>query len=260
MTLEERMKLYYEFPYKNYLTRRTPVIVRVDGKAAHTYTKGLYKPFDEVFVNAMLAATYKLCEEAQGCVLAYTQSDEISLILLDYQSIDTDAWFGYNVNKLVSICASVATAHFNNAFKIYAQNALGMMSSTETSDELYAKRYKALNICQRNFLLFDARAFNIPKEEVCNYLIWRQNDARRNAISSLARSCFSQKEIFGKSSSELIEMMSNKGVSFDGKPDIFKRGACYTKKNGKWNSDIHIPVFSSEEGNSYVNSLIYVGE
>lgn len=260
MTLEQRMKVYYEMPYKAYLTRRTPVVIRVDGKAAHTYTKALNKPFDEVFVNAMFAATHELCEEAQGCVLAYTQSDEISIVLLDYQTINTDAWFGYSINKLVSICASTATAHFNSAFRFYAHNELGEMDNGGVCDEAYAKRSKALQDCIDNPLLFDARAFNLPKEEVCNYLIWRQNDARRNSISSLARAYFSHKEVCRKSGSELIEMMLDKGVDYNKRPDAFKRGVCYLRKDGKWTADIHIPVFSTDDGRSYVDSLIYVGE
>ena len=260
MTLEQRMKLYYEMPYKAYLTRRTPVVVRVDGKAAHTYTKALNKPFDEVFVNAMFAATRSLCEEAQGCVLAYTQSHEISIILLDYQTINTDAWFGYSINKLVSICASSATAHFNSAFRFYAYNELDKMNNSGVCNEAYAKRSEALQRCIDNPLLFDARAFNLPKEEVCNYLIWRQNDARRNSISSLARVYFSHKEVYERSGSELIDMMLNKGIDYDKRPDAFKRGACYLKKDGKWTADIHIPVFSTEDGRSYVDSLIFVGE
>lgn len=260
MTLEQRMKVYYEMPYKAYLTRRTPVVIRVDGKAAHTYTKALNKPFDEVFVNAMFAATHELCEEAQGCVLAYTQSDEISIVLLDYQTINTDAWFGYSINKLVSICASTATAHFNSAFRFYAHNELGEMDNSGVRDEAYAKRSKALQDCIDNPLLFDARAFNLPKEEVSNYLIWRQNDARRNSISSLARAYFSHKEVCRKSGSELIEMMLDKGIDYDKKPDAFKRGVCYLRKDGKWTADIHIPVFSTDDGRSYVDSLIFVGE
>lgn len=260
MTLEQRMKVYYEMPYKAYLTRRTPVVIRVDGKAAHTYTKALNKPFDEVFVNAMFAAAHELCEEAQGCVLAYTQSDEISIVLLDYQTINTDAWFGYSINKLVSICASTATAHFNNAFRFYAHNELDEMNNSGVCDEAYAKRSKALQDCIDNPLLFDARAFNLPKEEVCNYLIWRQNDARRNSISSLARAHFSHKEVCRKSGSELIEMMLDKGIDYNKKPDAFKRGACYLRKDGKWTADIHIPVFSTDDGRSYVDSLVYVGE
>ena len=110
-SLGDRMKRY-EYVSRNYLTRRVPVIIRIDGKAFHTFTKGMRKPFDRVLMSAMQETMRFLCANIQGCVFGYTQSDEITLVLTDYASIRTDAWFGYNVQKMCSIAASMATLAF----------------------------------------------------------------------------------------------------------------------------------------------------
>lgn len=115
-SLGDRMKRYESVP-KNFLVRRVPVVIRVDGKAFHTFTRGMKKPFDSILMNTMKDTMKYLCENIQGCVLGYTQSDEITLVLTDYATITTDAWFGYNVQKLTSIAASMATMAFNSAFK-----------------------------------------------------------------------------------------------------------------------------------------------
>lgn len=101
--LGDRMKSYYENRSKTFLARRTPVIIRLDGKAFHTFTRGFNKPFDEAMCNAMQETMKYLCENIQGCVLGYTQSDEITLVLIDYQKLTTDAWFDYNVQKMCSV-------------------------------------------------------------------------------------------------------------------------------------------------------------
>ena len=115
--LGKRMKTYYEAIPKTSLMRRTPVAIRIDGKAFHTFTRGFEKPFDTLLVNVMQQTTKKLCENIQNCVFGYTQSDEITLILVDYKDINTAAWFDYKVQKLCSISASMATLYFNKFFK-----------------------------------------------------------------------------------------------------------------------------------------------
>ena len=115
--LGDRMKDYYESRSKTRLTRRMPVIIRLDGKAFHTFTKGFKKPFDMIMVKAMQETMKYLCENIQGCVLGYTQSDEITLVLVDYNKLDTDAWFDYDVQKLCSVSASMATLIFNSRFQ-----------------------------------------------------------------------------------------------------------------------------------------------
>lgn len=110
--LGDRMKAYENIS-RTYLTRRIPVIIRLDGKAFHTFTRGLEKPFDKILMSVMQQTMKRLCEEVQGCVFGYTQSDEINLVLTDYATIQTDAWFGYNIQKMASVAASIATVEFN---------------------------------------------------------------------------------------------------------------------------------------------------
>ena len=112
-SLGDRMKENYENRSKTYLTRRTPVIIRLDGKAFHSFTRGMKKPYDEIFHNTMNATMKYLCENIQGCKLGYTQSDEITLLLTDYDTLTTSAWFDYNVQKICSVSASMATMAFN---------------------------------------------------------------------------------------------------------------------------------------------------
>ena len=119
MNLDTRMKKY-EYVTRTYLTCRMPVIVRLDGKAFHTFTRGLKKPFDPVFNSAMDDTMLYLAQNSQNCMLAYRQSDEISLLLVDYATFETAAWFDNNISKIVSITASMATAVFNESFKKHA--------------------------------------------------------------------------------------------------------------------------------------------
>ena len=113
---DKRMKKY-EFVTRNYLTTRTPAIIRIDGKCFHTFAKGFNKPFDDILSDTMQETMKYLCENIQGCVLGYTQSDEITLVLVDYKELDTCAWFDYNIQKCASIAASMTTMAFNTLFK-----------------------------------------------------------------------------------------------------------------------------------------------
>lgn len=137
-SLGDRMKGYEAIP-KNYLMRRQPVIIRLDGKAFHSFTRGFDKPFDNEFMAAMQSTMKFLCENIQGCVLGYTQSDEITLVLCDYQKLDTDAWFGYNVQKMVSVSASMATLAFRDGL------IEAMCNLMKTDIEAYKK--KVLCVC-----------------------------------------------------------------------------------------------------------------
>ena len=101
--LGNRMKTFYEQIPKTKLMRRTPVIIRIDGKAFHTFTRGFKRPFDEILIKTMQETTKYLCENIQGCVLGYTQSDEITLVLVDYQRFESCAWFDYEIQKICSI-------------------------------------------------------------------------------------------------------------------------------------------------------------
>ena len=195
-TIGDRMKNNYENITRYYLTRRMPVIIRVDGRSFHTFTKGFKKPFDDVLVKTMQDTMKYLCENVQGCVLGYTQSDEISLVLTDYAELTTDAWFGNNLQKMCSVSASMATLTFNKAFN---DNIVKYIDNNLDADCGVTKdltEYTKILINARNKgAMFDSRVFTIPKEEVCNYFIWRQQDSTRNSIQSVGQANFSQREL-----------------------------------------------------------------
>ena len=207
--LGDRMKRY-EDVNRHYLIRRTPVIIRLDGKAFHSFTKGLERPFDEELHKNMVHTMYMLVSQIQGAVLAYTQSDEISILIRDWDTLNTDAWFDYNIQKMVSVSASIATAEFNYA---------------------WSKRPKKI-------AHFDSRVFNLPKEEVCNYFIWRQQDASRNSVNMLAQSLFSHKELQGKNVSEVQDMMMmQKSVNWNDCKTWQKRGTCTYRTKNRFNKE-----------------------
>jgi len=243
MNLHERMK-QYEAVSQTYLMRRTPVIIRLDGVAFHSFTKKFIKPWDGVFVAAMHGTTSWLVNNIQGCVLGYTQSDEISLVLQDYKKLDTDAWFGYNIQKLVSVSAKMATSEFNRAF-----NRLIALLPDDGTD-----RYrKAL----MENVGFDSRCFNLPFEEVNNYLIDRQRDAERNSINLLAQHYYSQKELDGIKSNELQnKLFTEQGINWNNLPYYQKRGFVALPNNDPNPKDIldGTPIFSKEP--EFVNSRI----
>lgn len=261
-TLGDRMKNNYENISRYYLTRRMPVIARLDGRAFHTFTRGFKKPFDDILVKTMQETMKYLCENIQGCVLGYTQSDEISLVLVDYAELTTDAWFGNNLQKMCSVSASMATMAFN---KFFYDN----MPADEENSGTY---YKALE----KGAMFDSRVFTIPKEEVCNYMLWRQQDATRNSIQSVGQTNFSQKELYGKSCNNIQDMlMTQKGINWNDYATTLKRGSCcikvddgltkydeagnicgYTQRS-KWVIDNEIPIFSQDR--NYIERLINVG-
>ena len=179
-SLGDRMKAY-EKVSQSKLMRRTPVVIRLDGKAFHTFTRGMEKPFSGVLHEARQNTLEYLCENIQGCVYGYSQSDEISLVLKDWQKFTTSAWFDNNLQKIVSISASMCTAVFNKE--------LSKLQEVQTP------------------ALFDSRAFNLTTDEVVNYLVWRQQDWERNSVQMLARSKYSHKQCHKKSCKELLAML-----------------------------------------------------
>lgn len=247
-SLGDRMKAYEAIP-KNFLMRRTPVIIRIDGKAFHTFTRGFEKPFDSIIQTCMEETMKYCCENIQGCVLGFTQSDEISLILCDYQRLETDAWFGYNVQKVVSISASLATFEFNRALSDITANIFNKNGNefNEKTDFVFGK------IDQGAF--FDSRCFSLSKEEVCNYMIWRQRDATRNSILGLAQTLYSQKQMEGINTKKLQDkMLTEKGVNWNDLTTYQKQGSCCIKVDDKWVIDDNIPIFSHDR--DYINSRI----
>ena len=276
--LGTRMKTFYEAVPDTKLVKRMPVAIRIDGKAFHTFTRGFKRPFDEVLIKTMQQTTQYLCQNIQGCVLGYTQSDEITLILVDYQTLTTEAWFDYRVEKLCSIAASMATMAFNKIFKenveTFEINNIKVIKYME--DE---KKNKTINLIDTYYkaiekgAMFDARCFNIPKEEVTNLIYWRQLDASRNSVQMVGQAYFSQKELQNKSSNDIQDMlMTQKGINWNDFPTVYKRGTAVIKDGSLytgssledgwhegWKIDTEMPILKGED-RAYVDDLVYIGE
>lgn len=182
--LGSRMKQNYEAPARHLLVRRMPVIVRVDGRAFHTLTRHFQKPFDQKFIDSMHVASIQLAGEMQGFKLGYIQSDEASFVLTDYDNLNTDAWFGYVKSKIESISAAMMTFAFARCMRLAGIN---------------------------DTVMFDARAFNIPEDEVVNYFLWRAKDWHRNSVSMYARAHFSHRELYKKRICDMHEMLHGAG-------------------------------------------------
>lgn len=253
-SLGDRMKENYENRSKTYLVRRMPVIIRIDGKAFHTFTRGLKKPYDEIFHNAMNQTMKYLCENIQGCKLGYTQSDEITLLLTDYDTLTTDAWFDNNVQKICSVSASMATMAFNKYIREFSRDTLRKINNAFTCTNEEHNYATALERAIDKGAMFDSRCFNIPQEETTNCFVWRQQDATRNAIQMLGQCNFTHRELQGKSCNDIQDMlMLQKGINFNDMPAKFKRGVCCRKGDGgKWVIDEEIPIFTQDR--DYVDS------
>ena len=276
--LGKRMKKY-ESVSKTVLMRRTPVIIRIDGKAFHTFTKGFEKPFDRVLVKTMQETTKYLCENIQGCVFGYTQSDEISLVLIDYQTLTTDAWFDYEVQKLCSIAASMATIAFNKFFdkniEIFLLNEVVNNQGDIIDEQKYQLHRTHLKAAEKG-AMFDARAFNIPKEEVTNCIYWRQLDATRNSIQMVGQAHFSHNELHEKTCNQIQDMLhEQKGINWNDYPTYLKRGTavirntmiiepygtrmiCKDVRDGEWFIDRNMPQLKGD-GRAYLDNLGNVG-
>ena len=267
-SLGNRMK-GYENAYRIYLPRRLPVIVRVDGRAFHTLTKCFKRPFDFLFHNVMVQTAIALCKEISGAKVAYTQSDEISVLITNNDTIDTQPWFGNNLQKLVSLAASIATLSFNNALR---RESLSKVADTlENSIYLNGIYHNAWR-----HATFDARAFVLPEDEICNYFHWRQTDATRNSIQMAAQALYSHKELHGKNCDDLQEMIFQKGVNWNNYEVWQKRGSCIYKMPDtkivtfmdkrtntlenkevnvmEWREDKNIPIFS--QARDYINNFL----
>lgn len=202
-SLGDRMK-GYEAVYRSVLPRRTYTLLRLDGRAFHSYLRGATKPFDEQFIADMGAVTEAVCAEISGSVFAYTQSDEISVLVTDFATIQTQPWFDGVVAKLLSVSASLATAVLN--------------------ERRPGKR-----------ALFDARVFTISDPvEVANYFLWRQRDAVRNSVSMAAQAHFSHKRLHGLSGGQMQELLfTEAGINWNDYPDGCKRGRVTVRHTGE---------------------------
>lgn len=295
--LGTRMKTFYENIPKTRLMRRVPVAIRLDGKAFHTFTRGFQKPFDFVLMNAMQQTMKYLCENIQGCVLGYSQSDEITLILVDYQKFTSSAWFDYEVQKICSISASMATMAFN---RFFAQEVdkwgvetfgyewyEGGTNDPEVANSPEWKLSEIYSKAIKKGALFDARCFNIPKEEVTNLIYWRQLDATRNSIQMVGQAHFSHDELQDKTCNMIQDMLMTKyGINWNDFTIPCKRGTACIKVATKvtenikrepqpfgedrvtttiieerpiWVIDKNMPILKGED-RKYVDDLIYIGE
>ena len=222
--LGNRMK-EYERRNQYYLQKRSPVIIRIDMRAGHSYTKGLNRPFDNIFQNTMIQTMESLCEQIQNCIFGYVQSDEITFILKDYTQLNTSAWFDYRTDKLCSISASLATYYFN---KYFAENANRIISAEPTSSYSITLS-KCIN---EKVATFDARCFNIPKEEVVNLV-----------------------QLMNKSCKEIKTMLEDIGKSWDKIPIYKQRGTACRREEGTWVTDYSMPLLL-KEGRAYLEDLI----
>ena len=289
--LDIRMKDYEKITDQK-LIRRLPVIIRLDGRSFHTFTRGFRKPFDDILIDTMQQTALYMCQNVQNCVLAYTQSDEISLLLIDYKDFDTRPWFGNRVQKMCSIVASMATMAFNNFFEsnVAKENRIFTDEWLDNGDFNPKYKDKELNKlwlthkrASEKGAMFDSRCFNLSKDEVTNYFFWRQQDASRNSIQMVGQANFSHKELQNKSCNQIQDMlMEQKGINWNDFPVYQKRGSCCikvledhegfepvndgNKKIGEircetlrsnWIIDKNIPMFKGE-GRDYINELVFV--
>ena len=272
LDLGARMK-DYEMRDRYFLQKRIPVAIRVDMRAGHTFTRGFKRPFDDIFMKSMQETAKYMCENMGNAKFAYVQSDEITIILIDYDTLETDCWFNYRTDKLCSISASMATMAFNRIFEKKVKEF------TYNNGENYYKDSEEYKLCEiyRKALdkgaMFDARAFNIPKEEITNLIYWRQLDATRNSIQMVGQANFSHKELQNKSCNMIQDMLhEQKGINWNDYSTVCKRGTAviYTDyqnpqslTNGDiikgWKIDTEMPILKGKD-RAYVDDLVYIGE
>lgn len=234
--LGTRMKEDFENRTRIFLPRRSYTLIRVDGKAFHTYTKGLKRPFDDELMDDMDSTAQYLCENISGARFAFVQSDEITILITDFENEGTQAWFDNNLQKMCSISASMATAKFNEL------RFLGIL--LDENSKIAGKPFDVHNdlpydIIQRalkRFIpaQFDSRVWQIPsRTEVYNNFVWRQQDATRNSIQSVAQSLYKHQELNGKNTSELQEMIFQKGINWNDYAPKYKRGRMISKEKDR---------------------------
>jgi tRNA(His) 5'-end guanylyltransferase len=258
----DRMKRYEEAT-RFVLPRRTYTILRVDGRAFHSWTRGLAKPYDPNFMECIDSAAVVLCEQISGAQFAYVQSDEISVLAVDFLAVDTQAWFDGNVQKWASIGAGIATMAFNNMVVSMHHRALDALEE-HTSKTLPEERskdwvnpYSEISRKAPN-AVFDARVFTVPDPiEVENYFVWRQQDAERNSVMMLARAHASHKQLAGKKRADQHEIIHKAGDNWAKHPVRFKHGAVVRRSGVKdWGKDVGRQPFSENYfvGNWFVDN------
>ena len=219
----------YEAVTRFFLPARTNMILRVDGRAFHGYTRSCKRPYDDDLMAAMDQTAIALCEEVQGAKLAYVQSDEITVWSTSYDNLGSMPWFGGNVQKIVSVAASVATARFNQARFMQGMRAAEALGNdfNEWQRDDWERTLSTAH--------FDARVFTIPElAEVANCFKWRGDDCSRNSIQMMARSLYSHKDLDGKSTEDLIDLIRAKGREWEDLAPRYKRGRLVKRVEGKW--------------------------
>lgn len=224
-SLGDRMKSY-EAVYNHTLTPNSCVFIRVDGRAFHTFTKNLNKPFDMHFIDCMENAAVVVSKEMQGFKLGYVQSDEATFMLTDFDTPQSQPWFGYELNKLVSLTASLMSVHFNAYYFPYGSGSVS------------------------NIPVFDARAFVVPKDDAANVFVWRQKDWLRNSLNMYAQAFFSHKEMQGKKASDLHDMLHGLGLSWNNLSAQVKNGSYITP----WGTEYG--TYNYEDITNYINEAI----
>jgi tRNA(His) guanylyltransferase len=231
------MKLNYENRSRFHLTRRSPVIMRLDGKAFHTFTKKAKKPFDLDIIYTMQKTAEKLLKEIQGAKCAYVQSDEISILITDFDKLGTDSWFDYNIQKMTSISAAIASVEFTVNYPFGAER-------TTDFPIVFKPAY------------FDSRVFNIPRDEVINYFRWRYIDWQRNSIQMLAQSLFSHNELHGKKTPDLHGMCFKKGYNWSDLDPVFKNGTFYIVGEGRVKLTNFNIMSDEDQSNLFIRSIL----
>jgi tRNA(His) guanylyltransferase len=242
-SLGDRIK-GYEGVSRNFLVGRMPVICRVDGRAFHTFTKHCEKPFDKNIISAMVHGAKQVADDMQGFKVGYVQSDEASFVITDYDEINTQGWFNYNLSKMISMSASVMTLHFNSYYRYLDENIV-VNGSAVTRLRPIPNGY------------FDSRAFNVPREDVSNYLLWRCQDWKRNSLQMYARSVYSHKALMNKNQDDMHELLHQKGKNWaTDLSNVEKNGTFLVKTDDGigTRSDIR-PSF--EEISAVVEPLVY---
>ena len=218
--LDIRMKQYEKVTDQK-LIRRMPVIIRLDGRSFHSFTRGFRKPFDDILIDSMQKTALYLCKNVQNCVLAYTQSDEISLLLIDYEKFDTQPWFDNRIQKMVSTSAALATVRFKEVFENniekFGHENIPDWDMGGTNEWLTDQQQKDLtyinylsNAIEAKYKGFDSRCFNLSKDEVANYFFWRQQDCIRNSLQMVAQTYFPQAALQHKGTATIKRILLEK--------------------------------------------------
>ena len=196
MKLGDRIKRYEAVSHQT-ATGRTPLMIRVDGRAFHTFTRGMDRPFDQAFISAMVSSAADVAMHMQGFKLGYVQSDEATFCITDYDRIESQGWFDYDLHKITSITAALMSVRFNHHLRTDA------------------------------FPVFDCRAFSVPANDVVNAFLWRAKDWERNSLQMYARAHFSHKQLHGQNRQAMHDMLHAAGKNWTRDLDPQLRNGTY---------------------------------